>query len=111
MSVFSPLRRSLPVAAVSLGVLASLAGSAAADCTQGWYSMPGMSGGTTSVDAMTWWDPDGAGPAGSVLIGAGEFNFAGGTPCNSIAAWTGAAWSPLGSGITGAVNARAVLPN
>jgi hypothetical protein len=53
--------------------------------------------------------PGGAG----AFIAAGRFASAGGAPANSIARWTGSAWEPLGTGLTGtnaAVTAVALGP-
>ncbi len=53
----------------------------------------GLSGGI--VYCLEVWD-DGTGPA---LYAGGEFTSAGGLPCNRIAKWNGAVWTPLGTGI------------
>lgn len=53
------------------------------------------------VDAMTSWDPDGAGPSSEVLVVGGWFNSAGGKPCDHIATWDGIYWQPLGAGLSG----------
>jgi len=58
-----------------------------------------------TVSALTVWDPDGAGPLPGQLVVGGSFTTAGGTPCNGIARWDGAAWQPFGSGLSGFVNA------
>lgn len=44
---------------------------------------------------------------GNQLVAAGSFSLAGGQPAGNIAAWDGAAWSPLGSGLNFYVNAIA----
>ena len=44
----------------------------------------------------------------------GDFDFAGGQTARSVARWDGAAWAPLGPGLTGAlrtVHALLILPN
>jgi hypothetical protein len=46
-------------------------------------------------------DPDEAGPLPPQLIVGGIFSDAGGVAASNIAAWDGAAWSPLGAGVTG----------
>ena len=46
---------------------------------------------------------------GGRLIAAGRFLTAGGVDANMIAAWDGAAWAPLGSGLGGVVQALAVV--
>lgn len=48
----------------------------------------------------TFDDGSGAGPA---LYAAGEFTLAGGVAAKRIAKWNGTTWSPLGSGLNGAV--------
>jgi hypothetical protein len=45
------------------------------------------------------------GGGGSLLVAAGDFALAGGVSARGIAAWDGTAWSPLGAGIDGFVNA------
>lgn len=49
-------------------------------------------------------------PNGDVVV-AGAFATAGGVSANNIARWNGAAWSALGSGLNGPVEALALLPN
>ena len=43
-------------------------------------------------------DDDGAGPHPPALYVGGEFTYAGGVLCNSIAKWTGSGWEALGTG-------------
>jgi hypothetical protein len=45
------------------------------------------------------------------LVAGGAFTTAGGVPASCIARWDGTAWSPLGSGMDGAVLALRVMPN
>lgn len=90
---------------------ASPGGTVRGQCVQGWNAMPGVSGGTASLDAMTWWDPDGTGPLPRLLIAGGEFASAGVVACENIAAWNGSTWAPLGTGINGGVSALTVLSN
>ncbi len=71
-----------------------------------WH--PLGSGINGSVWALTTWDPDGPGPMEALLIAGGSFGTAGGLPAANIAAWDGKAWSPLGAGVSGRVNALAV---
>src|SRR6185369_2835102 len=66
----------------------------------------GMDG--TAVEALTTWDPDGAGPMPPVLIVGGLFKVAGNTLPNNIAAWDGTQWSPLGDGVNSIVWALTV---
>ncbi len=51
----------------------------------------------TDVRALGLHDPDGAGPALPVLVAAGTFTSAGGTPVNNIASWDGQHWSAMGT--------------
>ena len=46
--------------------------------------------------------------SGSDLYAGGCFTTAGGSAANNIAKWNGSSWSPLGSGMNGAVYALAV---
>jgi len=48
-------------------------------------------------------------PSGDLVV-AGDFLLAGGAEASNIARWDGAAWSPLGLGINGPVQALAALP-
>ena len=66
------------------------------------------SGITGSTHALTVYDPDGTGPLAPQLIAGGFFSAAGGTPANNIARWNGSAWSALGSGVNGLVEALTV---
>jgi hypothetical protein len=54
-----------------------------------------------SVRALTGFN-DGTGQA---LYAGGAFTTAGGVAANRIAKWNGTAWSPLGTGVNGTVNA------
>ncbi len=81
-----------------------LAGGLPASCIAAWDGSAWSPLGS-GVDG--WLDPQ-TPPAvkclavhGSDLIAAGAFRTAGGIPCNSIARWDGAAWSPMESGIEG----------
>lgn len=59
------------------------------------------------------WDADGAGPQFPLLIVAGGFNSAGGTPASLIATWNGNTWGTLGAGVGGAnaiPRVRGVVP-
>ncbi len=58
-----------------------------------WTALGSFSG---VVNALAVFD-DGTGDA---LYAAGEFTTVNGTVVNSVARWTGSAWSPLGSGLT-----------
>ena len=61
------------------------------------FSNPNVVGVTTRALLV---HDDGSGPA---LFAGGSFTTAGGQPANHIARWNGAAWSPLGPGLTGSV--------
>ncbi|MCC6678086.1 MAG: immunoglobulin domain-containing protein [Phycisphaerales bacterium] len=73
-------------------------GGVAAWDGQSWSA---LSPGVPSIDALTCYDPDGAGPAPERLIAGGYFLSIGGVAANSIAAWNGETWAPLGGGVTG----------
>jgi hypothetical protein len=64
----------------------------------------GMNG---TVEALTTWDPDGAGGGAPQLIAGGGFTSAGGMTAASIARWDGSAWHGLGSGMSSSVYALA----
>lgn len=55
------------------------------------------------LDALTVWDPDGAGPARALLMAGGRFTRAGGQSATGIAQWDGATWSAVGGGVNAPV--------
>jgi hypothetical protein len=62
-----------------------------------WSAMGlGLSSG---AQALTAWDPDGDGPAHSLVVAGGGFTTAGGSSIARIASWDGTAWSGLGTGM------------
>ena len=65
----------------------------------------GVSGGLSTVDALTVFD-DGSGP--SLYVG-GFYIAAGGLTTNNIAKWDGVAWAALNAGMNSRVNALAVF--
>lgn len=81
-------------------VTGQLAPLAHAQCPA-WVTQPisGLLGINGPVDDQLVWDPDGAGPLSPVLVAAGQFSIAGTVPVNSIAAWNGTTWAPLGDGV------------
>jgi trimeric autotransporter adhesin len=87
----------------------SAATSAFAQCS-GWTAGPfvdqieGVNGAVRR--AITWDPPGGVGP---LLIIAGEFTTAGGVAVNRIAAWDGAAWHALGTGLDARADSLAVF--
>jgi hypothetical protein len=102
-----------------LVALVGLRASASGQCGRSWVAAPnGVSMTNPNYDsdirAMVTWDPDGAGPLGTVVVAGGRFEWAGGAQCNNIAYYDGAAWHPLGLGLTSdidysEVNALAVV--
>lgn len=70
-----------------------------------WSSVGGGVNGT--VRALLVFD-DGSGSGASLYV-AGQFSTAGGVSANSIAKWDGQAWTPLASGVNGAVFALAAF--
>lgn len=64
-------------------------------------------GVNTDIQAMMVFD-DGRGGGPALYVG-GYFTAVGGIPANHIARWDGRDWSPLGSGLDGAVRAMAVF--
>jgi hypothetical protein len=59
----------------------------------------GITGPDPEVGAFAAFDEDGDGPLPLVLIAAGEFATAGGSPASSLARWDGASWSEVGGGL------------
>ncbi|MBX3390531.1 MAG: hypothetical protein KF691_13865 [Phycisphaeraceae bacterium] len=79
-------------------------------CVPRWLPGSGAPGVDGAVYTSTMWDPDGAGPAGPVLVIGGEFEYVGATLCRNVATFdpqTGV-WAPVGSGVNGSVSALAV---
>jgi trimeric autotransporter adhesin len=74
-------------------------------CISQWDNDIGQPGVNQRVHAMAIFD-DGTGPA---LYAAGSFTAADGVTANRVARWNGAAWSPVGGGLTGPVNALTVF--
>ncbi len=108
MQAFRPASR-LALRAASLALaLAPLSLAAAQTCPVTWS---GVGGGlshptlTPSVWAQATFD-DGGGPQ---LYVGGIFTAAGGVPASNIARWDGSAWSALGSGVNGQIEALCVF--
>lgn len=85
---------------VSAAAIARWDGSEWSDLAGGFAGGPGP-----TVRALETYD-DGRGPA---LYAGGTFSQAGGVPAANIARWDGQGWEPLGLGVTGRVNALAVI--
>ncbi|MCC6143165.1 MAG: hypothetical protein IT368_05095 [Candidatus Hydrogenedentes bacterium] len=82
---------------------------AIADCPSDWRPGEGIPGVNGVVYATTLWDPDDSGPQPVMLVVGGNFTIAGTAFANNIAAWNGAAWSPLAQGTNGTVNSLTVF--
>ncbi|MBX3388228.1 MAG: immunoglobulin domain-containing protein [Phycisphaeraceae bacterium] len=80
----------------------------AADCGGQWLPGYGVAGVNGSVNAMTLWDPDGAGPLPEVLVIGGSFSMVGATSAKNLAMWDGQHWSEIGGGVGSTVKALAV---
>jgi Ig-like domain-containing protein len=98
---------------VFLAILAWITGpnSARAQCAD-WRAGPlddgtAPNGANDSIEALTTWDPDGAGPQPPMLVAGGYFTSIQGVPANGIAARDGTTgqWQALGNGF---VNGAAV---
>ena len=91
---------------VIAGVIAACGASSSSRAQCGhWESPFPRPGFSSSVNAVTTWDADGPGPLDARLIAGGAFATNGGETLNGIAAWNGAAWQPLGTGVGGGVPA------
>ena len=66
-----------------------------------WLPGDGLRGVDGNIDALTVWDPDGAGPQAPMLAAAGRFSLAGNVVVTNIAAWNGSSWQLLGPGLGG----------
>ena len=80
------------------------AGALPAGCNDGWDTTFTTNGADDQINAVV---SDGL---GNIYIG-GEFSSIQGIPAKGIAKWNGTAWSALGSGINGRINAIAVSGN
>src|SRR5262245_27793740 len=115
MTILSMSARALPIAGL-FGLAAAITGApAAGQCSTQLLPADavhgqGVAGVNGTVYATATWDPDGAGPAGAVLIVAGGFTQAGSVATNNIAAFDPVAgtWSALGNGTDGEVRAVTV---
>ncbi len=72
-------------------------------------SSPEEFGVNASVLALTVFDADGAGPGLAALYVGGGFELAGDVYAPYVARWDGLAWSSVGSGVDGPVNALGVF--
>lgn len=96
-------------AAARLFCVLSFVGAPAAQCVMTWNALAaGVDGSVRAIVRM---------PDGSYVVG-GAFHLAGGTAAACVARWDGAAWAPLGSGMSGSpfpggpiVHSLLVLPN
>lgn len=102
----SPLRCLLSALILPLAMIA-LAGAAAAQCEPQWQAGDPIVTPLGEVTATLVWDPDGAGPATSVLVAGGNFTV--GTMVSvPIATYDGTQWAPLGTPPAGTVTALAL---
>ncbi len=88
-----------------------LCAPARAQCSRDWTVTNGVydsQGRVGTIHDMVSWDPDGFGPQPAVLVVGGRFTRAGDATAFNVAYWDGLIWRPLGSGLTGPVNALAV---
>jgi hypothetical protein len=64
-----------------------------------WHSLAGgvsSPNGNQVVHTLRVFDPDGDGPAASVLVAGGKFTSAGAVPTSAVAAWDGTQWLGFG---------------
>jgi hypothetical protein len=106
----TPTRASFASTGLFIALLTTLL---PAQCTNPWLAGQGVPGVDTFVNAVTGWDPDGAGPAPTRIVVGGPFSVAGDSACDRIAAWDPATstWSPLGSGMDDVVLVLGTMPN
>ncbi len=86
----------------ALGLIGIAGSIASAQCTPQWSAYPGPQL-DNGVYGVTVWDPDGPGPIGSVVVAGGNFLHAGSSPLTFVGMWNGAAWLPMGDGVSGTV--------
>lgn len=82
-------------------------------CEPQWLPSTGLRGTNGTVYALAAWDPDGSGPADTLVVIGGNFSAAGNKVARNIAAWDPATneWYSLGDGVEHPVYALAILPN
>lgn len=105
---------STPRRTLRLSLLLSLFGCGSTVATRGqcepaWLPGGGVPGLSDSVAAVVSWDPDGSGPQPELLVVAGGFTVAGDVLAGRVAAWDGARWHPLGTGMNGPVGELVVM--
>lgn len=94
-------------ACTMLGIAAVFAAPARAQCPAGWRAGPSIPATQQGVDntvrCSVSWDPDGAGPNPPLLVIGGSFTTmaSGAFSAPRIAAWNGASWQGLSTGIGG----------
>lgn len=79
-----------------------------AQCPEGWAPGDGPSGPNSRVEAITSWDPDGAGPLEPWLV-MGHAGQTPGVTSANIVAWDGISMRSLGQGFNAAVQALVVF--
>ncbi|MCA8951850.1 MAG: hypothetical protein KDE27_20235, partial [Planctomycetes bacterium] len=107
MTATSPARnRVLATATVPLLLAATLT----AQCGRQWEALSAIPGTNQPVFDVTTWDPDGAGPAPTVLVAGGPFWRAGAGDARSVATFdfVAGAWNALDTGLDPFSGVRAV---
>jgi len=96
----------LPAQLVAAGYFTTAGGTAANHIARwdGSAWRPLGAGMNNTIFSLTTWDPDGSGPLPAQLVAGGFFTTAGGAAANHVARWNGAAWSPIGTGVSGTVH-------
>lgn len=89
-----------------VGAITVTDGACDGDAT--WLPMLGQQPGLGGTALALTSARDGAGGADTLYVG-GAFTMAGGLPANGIAKWDGAAWTPLGLGLSHSVYAVAMF--
>jgi hypothetical protein len=101
--------RSFVLAACSLAL--TTANGLSQTCGQQFLpgtSLPGL-GTSGGVQALSFWDPDGAGPLEETLVVGGSFVSVGNQTQRSLALWNGQRWSALGPTFND-TGVRCILP-
>jgi hypothetical protein len=91
-----------------LSVVLAWSSVAAADCPFGWRAMPAIPNVQSTVEAITTWDADGAGPNPPLLVVGGSTEIATDEYVGSVAMWNGSTWTLLGTGMNDQVKALTV---
>src|SRR5262245_33921601 len=97
------MKRSAPtfIAPLSVSVVTWACMPAVAQCQRQWLPGAGVPGTDSHIEAVTHWDPDGAGPQPELLVVGGPITTIGPLPVEGLAGFDGANWRKIGGELHG----------